>query len=126
MKRAAQFRCSVGFIALLAVSAVNGLGATRKSRVLTAQFESVWTAAVDVAKEGFLPDRVSREEGKLRFRTGPLRGYRFDVVIIDVGAGKTRVEIELRGKALQGVKDAWHSGDRYLSLVALRSRKGGK
>lgn len=126
MIRAAQLRYSVGFIALLGLFTVNGLGANRKSRVLTAEFESVWAAAVDVAEAGFLPDRIVREEGTLRFRTGPLRGYRFDVVIVDVGAGKTRLEIELRGNAPQRVKDAWRSGDRYLALVALRLQKGGR
>ncbi len=117
---------SVVLIALFAAFSAGGLGASRKSRVFNTRFETVWTAAVDVAKEGFLPEMTSREQGKLRFRTGPLRKYRFEVVIVEVGAEKTRVDVDLRTNLTQIEKDAWRSGDRYLTLLAQRLQQGGR
>jgi hypothetical protein len=118
-------RC-VALAVLSAVFVAGGLGAGKKSRVFNSRYETVWTAAVDVAKEGFLPDMTSREEGKLRFRTGPLRKYRFEVVIVDVGSGKTRADVELLTNLAQIEKDAWRSGDRYLTLLAQRLQQGGR
>ena len=124
MKAATYIQRCVGIIALAALSAANGLGSSKKSRVFNAQFEAVWSAAAGVAKDAFLADKISRVEGKLRFRCGPLRGYRFEAVIVDVGAGKARVELELHTN-LRGIdKDAWRNGDRYLSLVAQRLQPG--
>ena len=124
MKAATHSPRAVGFVALAVIFAVSGLGGTKKARVFNARFEAVWTAAVEVAKDAFLPDKTSREEGKLRFRTGPFRGYRFDVVIVDAGGGKTRVELELRTNLYGVHKDAWRSGDRYLNLLAQRLQRG--
>jgi hypothetical protein len=127
MKPAAHIQRCAGILALAALLAKSGLGSSKKSRVFNAQFEEVWSAAAGVAKDAFLADRISRTEGKLRFRCGPLRGYRFEAVIVEVGAGKARVELELRTN-LRGIdKDAWRNGDRYLGLVAERlQRSGGK
>ncbi len=112
-------------IALTLLCAVSGVGASKKSRAFNAQLEEVWTAAAGVAKEAFLSDKSSRAEGTLRFRCGPLRGYRFEAVILHEGAGKTRVQLELKTN-LRGIdKDAWRNGDRYLSLVAQRLQRGG-
>jgi hypothetical protein len=127
MKAAARIQRCVGILALAVLFAASGLGSSKKSRVFNAQFEEVWSAAAGVAKDAFLSDRISRAEGKLRFRCGPLRGYRFEAFIVEVGAGKARVELELRTN-LRGIdKDAWRNGDRYLGLVAQRlQRSGGK
>jgi hypothetical protein len=126
MKAASYIPHSAGIVTLAVVFAVNGLASNRKSRVFNAQFEAVWTAASEVAKDAFLADRSSKEEGKLRFRSGPFRGYRFDVVVVDAGAGKTRVELELRTN-LRGIeKDAWRNADRYLTLISQRLQRAGK
>jgi hypothetical protein len=126
MKAASYIPRSAVVVTLAVVFAVNGLASNRKSRVFNAQFEAVWTAASEVAKDAFLADRSSKEEGKLRFRSGPFRGYRFDVVVVDAGAGKTRVELELRTN-LRGIeKDAWRNADRYLTLIAQRLQRAGK
>jgi len=117
---------SAAIVALTMVLAFNGLASNRKSRVFNAQFEAVWTAAAEVAKDAFLTDHTSKEQGRLRFRSGPFRGYRFEVVIVDAGAGRTRVVLELRTN-LRGIeKDAWRNADRYLTLIAQRLQRGGK
>jgi len=117
---------SAAIVALVMVLAFNGLASNRKSRVFNAQFEAVWTAAAEVAKDAFLTDHTSKEQGRLRFRSGPFRGYRFEVVVVDAGAGRTRVELELRTN-LRGIeKDAWRNADRYLTLIAQRLQRGGK
>jgi len=126
MKAATDFPRSAGIVALAVVFAFNGLASNRKSRVFNAQFEAVWTAAAEVAKDAFLTDHTSKEQGRLRFRSGPFRGYRFEVVIVEAGAGKTRVELELRTN-LRGIeKDAWRNADRYLTLIAQRLQQVGK
>jgi hypothetical protein len=126
IKAATYFPRSAGIVALAMVLAFNGLASNRKSRVFNAQFEAVWTAAAEVAKDAFLTDHTSKEQGRLRFRSGPFRGYRFEVVIVDAGAGRTRVELELRTN-LRGIeKDAWRNADRYLTLIAQRLQQGGK
>jgi hypothetical protein len=125
MKPAARIQRCVGILALGAVFAASGSATSKKSRVFNAQFEEVWSAAAGVAKDTFLADRISKAEGKLRFRCGLLRGYRFEAVIVEVGAGKARMELELRTN-LRGIdKDAWRNGDRYLGLVAQRLQRGG-
>jgi hypothetical protein len=125
MKAATHIPRCVGIVALAVVFAFSGLGASKKSRVFNAQFEAVWTAATEVAQDAFLADKISKGEGRLRFRSGPFRGYRFEVVIVDAGAGKTRVELDLRTN-LRGIeKDAWRNGDRYLTLIAQRLQRGG-
>ena len=117
---------SAAIVALTMVLAFNGLASNRKSRVFNAQFEAVWTAAAEVAKDAFLTDHTSKEQGRLRFRSGPFRGYRFEVVIVDAGAGRTRVVLELRTN-LRGIeKDAWRNGDRYLTLISQRLQRAGK
>ena len=114
----------VVLVALAVVFAVSGLGTDKKVRVFNSRYEAVWSAATEVAKDAFLPDRASKEEGKLRFRAGPFRGYRFEVFIVDAGSGKTRVELELRTN-LRGIeKDAWRNGDRYLGLLAQKLQRG--
>jgi len=115
-----------GIVALALLFALNGLASSRKSRVFNAQFEAVWTAAAGVANDAFVTDQASKEQGRLRFRSGPFRRYRFDVVVVEAGAGKTRVELELRTN-LRGIeKDAWRNGDRYLTLISQRLQQGGK
>ena len=69
---------------------------SQKPNHLPADFDRVWTAAVEVAKEGFLPDRIGKEQGKLGFRTRPFYGYRRDVGVEDLGRTKTRIVVELR------------------------------
>ena len=96
MKAAAHIQRCVGIIALAALSAASGLGSSKKSRVFNAQFEEVSSAAAGVAKNAFLADQISRAEGKLRFRCGPFRGYRFEAFIVEVGAGKARAQLVLR------------------------------
>ena len=126
MKAATRISRGAGIVVLAIVFALNGLASNRKSRVFNAQFEAVWTAAAEVAKDAFLTDQTSKEQGRLRFRSGPFRGYRFDVMIVEAGAGKTRVELELRTN-LRGIeKDAWRNGDRYLTLISQRLQQGGK
>ncbi|MEO8598106.1 MAG: hypothetical protein ABI759_32600 [Candidatus Solibacter sp.] len=116
---------SIGLVALAAVFAASLLGADMKARVFDARFDTVWAAADNVAKESFLQDRSSKEEGTLRFRAGPLRGYRFEVHVVETGSGKTRVELELRTN-LRGIeKDAWRNAERYLSLLAKKLQRGG-
>ena len=125
MKAATHIPRCVGIVALAVVFAFSGLGASKKSRVFNARFEAVWTAAVEVAKDAFLADKISKGEGKLRFRNGPFRGYHFEVVIVNAGPGKTRVALNLRTN-LRGIeKDAWRNGERYLSLIAQRLQRGG-
>ena len=125
MEAATHIPRYVGIVALAAVCAMSGLGSSKKSRVFSSQFDAVWTAATGVAGDAFLADKTSKAEGKLRFRCGPLRGYRFEAVIVEVGGGKSRVELELQTN-LRGIdKDAWRNGDRYLSLVAQRLQRGG-
>ena len=47
-------------------------------------------------------------------------------MIVEAGAGKTRVELELRTN-LRGIeKDAWRNADRYLTLIAQRLQRGAK
>jgi hypothetical protein len=126
MKAATRICRGAGIVVLAIVFALNGLASNRKSRVFNAQFEAVWTAAAEVAKDAFLTDQTSKEQGRLRFRSGPFRGYRFDVMIVEAGAGKTRVELELRTN-LRGIeKDAWRNADRYLTLIAQRLQRGAK
>jgi len=126
MKAATRISRGAGIVVLAIVFALNGLASNRKSRVFNAQFEAVWTAAAEVAKDAFLTDQTSKEQGRLRFRSGPFRGYRFDVMIVEAGAGKTRVELELRTN-LRGIeKDAWRNADRYLTLIAQRLQRGAK
>jgi hypothetical protein len=111
---------------LLPLLAAQAAAASRKSKIFNAGFDAVWTAAVEVARDGFLADRASRREGKLRFRTGPLRGYRFEVALTDAGGGRTRVEVEWLANYYavhQEEKEAWRRGDRYLLLLARRLRQ---
>jgi hypothetical protein len=119
----------VALAALVLTFGWNATGADRKVRVFNSGFEAIWTAAVDVAREGFQVEKASREQGRLRFRTGPFRGYRFEAVITEVGVGKTQVTVELLTNyyAVPAVgKDAWRTGDRYLSLLGQRLEQHGK
>ena len=61
MKAATHIPRCVGIVALAVVFTVSGLGASKKSRVFNAQFEAVWTAAAEVAKDAFLAKRCVRE-----------------------------------------------------------------
>ena len=126
MKAATHVGRCAAIVALAVVSAVSGLGADKKSRVFNAGFDAVWTAAADVAKDAFMADKTSKGEGKLRFRSGPFRGYRFEVAVLDAGAGRTRVALELRTNLRGIAKDAWRTGDRYLTLVEQRLKPGGR
>ena len=68
MKAAIPIPRFVVLVALAVVFAVSGLGTDKKVRVFNSPYEAVWSAAAEVAKDAFLPDRASKEEGKLRFR----------------------------------------------------------
>ena len=126
MKATSQIPRTACIVALAVAFAVHGLGSNRKSRIFNAEFDAVWNAAAEVAKDAFLTDHTSREEGRLRFRSGPFRGYRFDVFVVNAGAGRTRVELQLRTN-LRGIeKDAWRNADRYLTLISQRLPRGGK
>jgi hypothetical protein len=118
--RLVRKRRTAVLIALSIAFAVAGVAGTKKSRVFNARFDVIWVAAVDAAKDGFLLDKASKEQGKLRFRTGPFRRYRFEVSVIEVGTGRTRVEVELRTNFSAIEKDAWRSGDHYLDLLSQR------
>lgn len=94
----------------------------RKSRVFDAQFDRVWTAGVEVAREAFPRTAFpNRRQGTLRFRTGPFKGQGFEVVLHDAGGGKTRVELELRNP--HG-RHAWRDGERYLTLLGEKIAAG--
>lgn len=121
----------LGVFVLAILSIACSAAARMKSRLFNAPFDAVWAAATDIAKESFLPDqeRTSKEQGKLGFRTGPFRGYRFEVFLVNQGVSKTRVDVELRTNryGVEGVeKDAWRSCDWYLSLLGQRLQPGGR
>jgi hypothetical protein len=116
----APLRRALAWTALALTFAAAAQGPSKKSRVFDAGFERVWTAGLEVATEAFLMTDAPRHGGTLRFRTGPLRGYRFEVVVVDLGRGKTRVQVELRSNyyVTEPVgKDGWREGDRYLKLL---------
>jgi hypothetical protein len=114
---------AVGVVLLLAGNALAAPG--RKACVFSARFEPVWNAALETAREAYLLDKTSREQGYLRFRTGPLRRYRFDALVSDAGLGKTRVLVELRPRVYGLEKSAWHNGERFLGLVAAKLKQSG-
>ena len=94
-----------------------------------AEFEQVWTARVGVAKEAFYHTNIPSREGRLRFRTGVFRGYRFEVPFFDLGPGKTRVKMELRTNphVLEPFgRDAWRHGNRYVQLIGERIQWGAQ
>ena len=84
----------LAFLSLLFLALTSAQEPT--SRVFNAPLEPTWNAAVDVATEAFLADRISKSDGRLRLRAGPLRAYSFDVYVKDAGNSKTRVEMMLR------------------------------
>lgn len=111
---------------IVLIFARNGLCAESKVRVFDSPFELVWSAAVDVASERFIPEKISKGERLLRFRTGPFNGYRFDVVIAQRGEERTRVEIGLRTNyyAIHATRrDAWGHGNVYLKMLRQRLDK---
>jgi len=115
----------VRILVLALVIAAGALAAERKVHVFNAQAEAVWIAAWEVANDAFLVDKSSKAERKLRFRVGPLRAYRFEVVVINAGPRRTRVELELLTN-LRGIqKDAWRNGDRYLTMIGQRLQRSG-
>jgi len=93
----------------------------RKSRVFDARFDQVWTAGVEVAREAFPRAAFPNRQGTLRFRTGPFRGQGFEVTLLDLGGGKTRVELELRKRHS---RHAWRDGNRYLTLLGEKLAAG--
>ena len=76
MKAATHIPRCVGIVALAVVFTVSGLGASKKSRVFNAQFEAVWTAAAEVAKDAFLAKRCVREVARDHAGELPDRRYR--------------------------------------------------
>jgi hypothetical protein len=113
-------RHSLACAAVICVFTTFALGADRKSRVFHAGYEQVWTAGVEVAKEAFYQVDTTKQEGKLRFRTRPYGGYRFRVSFIDLGGGKTNIQMELRANynaVDHQDRDGWRHGRRYLKLL---------
>ena len=110
-------------VVLLALTTLAISAHERKARVFDAPVDAVWNAAVEVGKEAFLLDLAQKDEGRMRLRAGPLRAYRFEVFLTPAPGGKTRVELQLHTRA-RGVtavsRDAWRSGDRFLSMLAGR------
>jgi hypothetical protein len=98
------------------------------ARVFNAPLEATWNAAVEVAGEAFLADRISNHDSRLRLRAGPLRAYAFDVLVQDAGDGKTRVGLTLRtSSAIPAVKkDAQRNADRYFGLLRNRVEQRGR
>ena len=122
-------RRSLIWAALTLILVTASSGASKKSRVFRAEFEQVWTAGVEVAKEVFYHTDVPSRDGRLSFRTGVFRGYRFEVGFSDLGSGKTRVEMELRTNphALAPFsRDAWRHGNRYLQLLGQKIQRGAQ
>jgi len=113
-------------IVLLLLHAANACADSKKVRVFNGGFETVWSAAVSAASDGFLSDRVSKEQGTLRFRSGPFRAYRFEVVVIPIGPARTRVEVELRTNRYGIERGAWRDGDRYLIMMLQRIERTGR
>ena len=114
----AVLRCSARLILLAALCASVSLAAGSRARVYEARFDAVWMAAHSVAQDSFLLDNSSRDKGRLLFRTGPLRAYRFEVMVTQIQSGKTRVQLELRTNLRGLEKDAWRNAARYLDLVS--------
>jgi len=119
-KTPALQRYAARFILLAALCGSSTLAAANRTRVYEARFDAVWTAADSVAKESFLLDHSSRDKGRLLFRTGPLRAYRFEVVVTEMQPGRTRVQLDLRTNLRGLEKDAWRNAARYLDLVSRR------
>jgi hypothetical protein len=125
MNQLARHRIA-GLLVLTVMCAANAAGASKRTRTFNARFDAVWKAADRAARDAFLLDHSSREDGELRFRAGLFRGYRFEVGVVESEPGKTRVEMELRTD-LRGIdKDAWRNADRYLELIAHRLRGPAK
>ena len=81
-----------------------------------------------MAKEAFLADRISNDEGRLRLRAGPLRAYAFDVLVKDAGGGKTRVQMVLRTASTMPVvkRDAQRNAERYFGILRQRLEQQGR
>jgi hypothetical protein len=107
-------------LVLLTLVALPAWAGDRKSRIFNSQYDAVWAAADEVSRQAFLQDQSLPEQGRLRFRAGPLRGYRFHVEVLRTGPAQTRVEIELRTNLRVVQKDAWRNGQRYLDLIGQR------
>ena len=115
------------WVALTLTFVTASLGGGKNSRLFHAEFEQVWTAGVEVAKEAFYDTDITSPEGRLRFLTGVFRGYRFEVSFINIGPGKTRVEMVLRTNPYVSQlfrRDAWRHGNRYLQLIGEKIRRG--
>jgi len=111
----------------IALCEAASLAAERKSRVVESGAEEVWTAAAETASQSFSLISRSERERKLRFRTGPMKGHRFEVNVIELRPGKTRIDVELLTNYYNldaERRDAWRSGDRYLDLVKQRVQGG--
>ena len=72
------------------------LGGQTRTRIVAADFDRVWTAAVEVAKEGYYLDKTDKRQGKLSLRTSPFYGYRLDIGFQALSRGKTRLLVEVR------------------------------
>ncbi len=122
MRNEIHFRGFSFSVALAVLLAGGASGAQARSRIISADFDRVWTAAVEVAREGFQADRIDREQGKLSFRTAPFYGYRLDVGVEDLGRTKTRIVVELRRNYARKFDggDARRCRDRYLDMVSKR------
>ena len=126
MKAATYIQRGVGIIALAALSGRERVRDPARSRAgSTPSLRRCGVPRPESLKKRSWRTRFQKAEGKLRFRCGPLRGYRLKAVIVEVGAGKVRVELELHTNVRGIDKDAWRNGDRYLSLVAQRLQAGG-
>ena len=126
MKHEHRIGQAIVTIALLLAFPFAGLTQGRKGRVFDARYDAVWSAAMDAAKEGFLPDPYFKQPGHLRFRAGSMQGYQFEVVVQDLGAGKTRVEVELRTRVYKVNRNALRNADRYLTIVSRKLQEHGQ
>ena len=107
-------------VALLVAASTAAAASPVKSRTFDAAPESVWAAALAVARDMFAVDRAIQEEARLLFRSGPFRGYRFEVTVVPAGPGKARVFIELKSSRPFLEKAAQRDAERYLVLLAQR------
>ena len=112
-------------LALSALFLISRVEAAEIARVFNVPVEAAWPAAVTVATEAFLADRISHADHRLRLRAGPLRAYSFEISVREAGAGKTRVELTLRTPtAIPAVRqEAQRNADRYFTLLRQRLEK---
>jgi hypothetical protein len=97
------------------------LAAAEQEREFNLPAARVWAAAVDVARSSFSLEASSKNDGVLRFRTGPKFGFRFDVSVRSISPSKTSVVVRVGTTGISAIdRSAWRSGGRYLEKLAAR------